>query len=159
DGFHNVLLARAIDEKEHRELSIDFGDVAFKDDLREDAANERFVLDIGEKAGVRDAVAEFDDVEVPGGKLARAPLAQVEVSEIREYSDFLEPLPLPANGTYVHARFVAYRVVACARVADQRANDGALVVVEIGFTHESGKKKRLLLRRKLPERKRYANDA
>ena len=130
-GLDDVEIAGSVDEEEHGEFAVDFGDMAFEDDFGEDGADGRFALDVFEELGVCDADAKLDGVEVAGGVLAETVLGEVDIGVVGQDAIAFEFGAFAADGAGVDAGFFADGVIGLARVADELADDFAFLFVEI----------------------------
>jgi hypothetical protein len=130
-GLDDVEIAGSVDEEEHGEFAVDFGDMAFEDDFGEDGADGRFALDVFEELGVGDADAKLDGVEVAGGVLAETVLGEVDIGVVGQDAIAFEFGAFAADGAGVDAGFFADGVIGLARVADELADDFAFLFVEI----------------------------
>lgn len=129
----DVLFAGTIDEEEHGQFAVDLSNMAFKDDLCEDRTDEGFTLDVCEQTSMSDSISELDDVQMPGGKLANAAFAQVDVGKVAKDALVLQTLALSSNGPHARARRSGDGAVACSGVANEGTQDGTLVGVEGAF--------------------------
>lgn len=138
DGLDDVGVAGAIDVKEHGDVAVDLRDVALEDDLGENGANERLAADVLLDLVDGDAKAKLDDVQVAGIELAGAAFGEVDVGVVGEDAILLQALSFAADGADVDTGAFADAVVGFPWVADQFADDEALLVVY--FSHVQGGK-------------------
>ena len=129
----DVDFVGAVDEEQHRELAVDLRDVALKNDLGETRSHERLALDVLHELPVGHPDSEFDRIKVPGMELAGAARGKVEVGEVGQDARLFEPVPFPADRADIHAGGFANAVVAFARVADELADDQALLRIEFSW--------------------------
>jgi hypothetical protein len=129
DGLDDVGVAGAIDIEEHGDVAIDLGDVALEDDLGKDGADEGLAADVFLKLAEGNAEAEFDDVKVAGCELGGAARCEIDLGVVGEDAILLKALAFAAYGADVDAGALADAVIGFAGVADEFADDEALLIV------------------------------